>query len=132
MSTDVRSTPSRSTVSRREFTLEAVTAILAGCVITIADSACGSSSSTAPTTPPSDVAGVISANHAAPHAVTITGTQISAGAAIASMNIQGQATHNHTISITAAQLTSLKNKQPISVDSTNDASHQHTVTFTPV
>jgi hypothetical protein len=48
------------------------------------------------------------------------------------MNIQGQATHNHTISITAAQLTSLKNKQPISVDSTNDASHQHTVTFTPV
>jgi hypothetical protein len=132
MSTAARSMPSASAVSRREFTLEAVTAILVGCVITITDTGCGSSSTTPTAVPPADVAGVVSANHAAPHAVTITGVQISAGAAIAAMNIQGQATHNHTLSITAAHLTSLKNKQPISIDSTNDASHQHTVTFTPV
>jgi len=130
------STPPDSAISRREFTLEAVMAILAGCVITITDTACGSSSTTptpvANAVPPADVAGVIAANHATPHAVTITGAQISAGTAIATMNIQGQSTHNHTLSITAAQLTSLKNKQAVSMDSTNDSGHQHTVTFTPV
>ena len=136
MSTAARSTPPESAISRREFTLEAVTAILAGCVITITDTACGGSSTTptvaATAAPPSDVAGVVAANHATPHVVTITGAQISAGSAIATMNIQGQSTHNHTLSITTAHLTSLKNKQAISIDSTNDLSHQHTVTFTPV
>jgi hypothetical protein len=120
------------TLSRREFTLEAVMAILAGCVITISDVACGSSTTTPTPAPPADVPGVVANNHAAPHAVTITSAQITAGTAIAALNIQGQATHNHTLSITAAQLTSLKNKQAISTDSTTDAGHQHTVTFTPV
>jgi hypothetical protein len=115
--------------TRREFTLDAAMAILAGCVITVSD-AC-SKSSTAPTpTPPADIAGNISANHG--HVATVTGAQITAGTAIVALNITGQATHTHTISVSQAELTSLKNRQAVTVTSTTDAAHQHTVTFTPV
>jgi hypothetical protein len=118
-------------VSRREFTLEAAMAILAGCVITIADEACGSSTPAAPTPPPADITGVVAANHAAPHIATITGAQITAGSAV-SLNIQGQATHNHTLTISQAELTSLKNRQPVTETSSTDSGHNHAVTFTPV
>ncbi len=39
-------------LSRRQFTLQAALAILAGCVITISDTACGSSSTTTPSSTP--------------------------------------------------------------------------------
>src|SRR5213593_3948410 len=89
-----------ATLTRREFTLEAALALLAGCVITISD-ACGSTTSPTPAsvTPPTDVSGAISANHN--HAAVITGAQITAANAIA-LNIQGTAAHNHTLSITQA------------------------------
>jgi hypothetical protein len=123
---------SQDGVSRREFTLEAALAILAGCVITIADEACGSSSTpTTPTPPPADITGVVAANHAAPHIAIITGAQITAGQAV-SLNIQGQATHNHTLSITQAELTSLKNRQAVTETTSTDNGHNHSVTFTPV
>jgi hypothetical protein len=120
-------------ISRREFTLEAALAILATCVITIAEDACGSSSSTptTPTAPPADINGVVAANHAQPHAVTITGAQIVANNALA-LNIQGQATHNHTLNISAAELTQLKNRQAVTETSSTDNGHNHAVTFTPV
>ena len=132
MSHDLKVTESGTAVSRREFTLEAALAILAGCVITVADEACGSSSSTptTPTAPPADVNGVVAANHAAPHVVVITGAMITAGNAV-TLNIQGQSTHNHTISVTQANLTSLKNRQAVTITSSNDNGHMHDVTFTP-
>jgi hypothetical protein len=120
-------------VTRREFTLDAALAILAGCVITISD-ACGSSTSPTPTqAPPTDVTGTISANHN--HVALITAAQITAGNAI-SLSIQGTAAHNHTLSITQADLTTLRNRQTLSRESTSDPSntfglHSHTVTFTP-
>jgi hypothetical protein len=133
MSHDVSPSGEPTLVSRREFTLEAALAILAGCIITVADEACGSSSSTpaAPTPPPADINGVVAANHAAPHIAVITGAQITAGAAV-TLNIQGQATHNHTLSITQADLTNLKNRIAITETSSNDNAHTHAVTFTPV
>ena len=124
---------SRSLRTRREFTLEAALAILGGCAITISD-ACGKSSTSPGPTPPADVTGVISANHS--HSAVITGAQITAGTAL-TLNIQGTAAHPHTLAISQADLTALKNRQTVTKESTTDFSntfgnHAHTVTFTPV
>ena len=116
-------------LTRREFTLDAALAILAGCVITVSEG-CGSDSPSTPTpTPPADIAGVISANHG--HAATITGAQITSGGAF-SINIQSTATHPHTLAVSSADLTNLKNRQAVNITSSTDNGHQHTVTFTPV
>ena len=130
--------PRRGTpLGRREFTLEAALAILAGCIITITD-ACGSSSSTtspsSTTAAAADITGVIGTNHG--HAGVIAGAQITAGNAVA-LNIQGTAAHPHTVSLTQADMTTLKNRQTVSTTSSTDASatfglHSHSVTFTPV
>jgi len=125
---------SRSTsVTRREFTLEAALAILAGCVITISDTACGKDTPT-PSTPtpapanPSNVNGSVSANHG--HEAVITGAQITAGTGFA-LDIHGTATHTHTLTISQADLATLKNRQTVTSLSTTDSGHSHTVTFTP-
>jgi hypothetical protein len=123
-------------IDRREFTLQAAMAILAGVTITVAEG-CGSYSSMpspsptpTPTTAPtsSDINGNISANHG--HTAVIAGAQITSGNAIA-LDITGMATHPHTVQISQADLTSLKNRQAVSRDSTNNSGHMHTVTFTP-
>jgi hypothetical protein len=119
-------------IDRREFTLQAAMAILAGCTITVAEG-CGSSYSSMPPSPspqlaPSDVNGSVSANHG--HIAVIKTADITAGNAIA-LDIQGTATHPHTVQISQADLASLKNKQAVSRDSTNNNDHMHTVTFTP-
>lgn len=116
------------TIDRREFTLQAALAILAGVTITVADACGGNSNPTSPTAAPSDVNGAISANHG--HIAVITGAQITAASAI-SLNIQGTATHPHTVDISQADLRSLLAKQPVSRDSSNNSGHMHTVTFTP-
>ena len=121
-------------LTRREFTLEAALALLAGCIITITEG-CGSSSSpsTPSPAPVADITGVIGTNHG--HVAVITAAQITAGNAI-SLNIQGTAAHPHTVSITQADLTTLKNRQSVSTASSSDLStvfgqHSHLVTFTP-
>jgi len=121
-------------VSRREFTLQSALALLSTCIITI--EGCGSSYSNpgnptptpTPTPTTGDIAGSISANHG--HVATITSAQLTAGSAI-SLNIQGTATHAHTVEVSQADLQTLKNRQPVSRDSTNNSGHMHTVTFTP-
>ena len=119
----------RQSLTRREFTLEAALAILAGCVITVSDSACGSSTSPTPTAaPPVDVNGVVAANHG--HIAVITGAQITTGSAV-SLDIRGTATHTHTVTVSQADLTALKIKQTVTSTSTTDSSHSHAVTFTP-
>jgi hypothetical protein len=125
-------------LGRREFTLQSALALLAGVIITV-DGCGGSSSSNTPTSPtptpaptpaPSaaDVNGSVAANHG--HVAVVTGAQITAGNAL-SLNIQGTATHPHTVDLTQADLGSLRNRQAVSKDSTNNNSHMHTVTFTP-
>ena len=119
----------RQSLTRREFTLDAALAILAGCVITIADTACGSDSGTSPSpAAPADVNGVIAANHG--HIAVIMGAQITAGSAI-SLDIRGMATHTHTVAVSQSDLSTLKNRQPVTLTSTTDASHSHSITFTP-
>jgi hypothetical protein len=116
-----------TSLTRRAFTLEAALAILSGCVITISDTACGKDSP-APTPNPSDVSGSVSANHG--HVATITAAQITTGNAV-SLNIQGTATHPHTLSISQSDLTTLRNRQPVTSTSSTDNGHTHSVTFTP-
>ena len=119
-----------TSLTRREFSLEAALAILGGCIITISDTACGSSKTPSTPTPvtPSDVNGVVSANHG--HVAVITGAQITTGNAIA-LDIRGTATHAHTVNVSQADLASLKNRQAVTDTSTTDSGHSHTVTFTP-
>jgi hypothetical protein len=114
-------------LTRRDFSLKAALALLAGCVITITD-ACSSSNPTTPSPASGDINGNISENHG--HTAVVTAAQITASNAI-SLNIQGTATHNHTVALSQADLQTLKNRQAVSRDSSNDLAHLHTVTFTP-
>jgi hypothetical protein len=117
--------------SRREFTLESALAMLAGVVITV--SGCSDSPSS-PTPPPGgggggstgDVTGDVSANHG--HVATIRAAQITAAGAV-SLDIMGQATHTHTVSVTASQVQQIGARQRVAVISTTDVGHDHTVTF---
>jgi hypothetical protein len=118
-------------LSRRAFTLDAALAILAGCVITVTTACDDDDSPTTPTTPTADITGAISANHPAPHRVTITAAQITAGAAL-DLDIRGDSDHPHRITVSQTDLQTLRNRQPVSVASTTDNFHSHTVTFTPM
>jgi hypothetical protein len=125
-----------SAIDRRTFTVQSVLALLSGVTITI--SACGGSTTpTSPTPSPSpspspspggtaDVTGTVSANHG--HIATVTGAQITVDNAI-SLNIMGQATHNHVVALTAADLTAIGGRQQVVKTSTTDSGHNHTVTF---
>jgi hypothetical protein len=127
MSDSVETLDPRRSVTRREFTLEAALAILAGCVIAVTETGCGGSD-LAPTPNPTDVTGNISANHG--HSAVITSAQITAGNAI-TLDIRNQADHPHTVAISQADLATLKSRQPVTSTSSTDASHSHSVTFTP-
>ena len=116
-------------VSRREFTLQSALALLSTCIITV--EGCGSGyknsnpNSPTPSPAPTDITGSISANHG--HTATVTGAAITTGAAI-SLDIRGNASHPHTVEISQSDLQTLKNRQPITRDSTNNGGHSHTVT----
>ena len=124
-------------LSRREFTLEWALAMLAGVVITVSGCSDSPSSPTPPPTPTpppggggggstGDVTGDVSANHG--HVATVTGAQITSAGAL-SLNIMGQATHPHTVSLSASQVQTIGARQRVSVTSTTDDAHSHTVTF---
>jgi hypothetical protein len=116
-------------LTRREFTLEWALAVLAGATITI--SGCGDDDNPTvnpSTNPPASGTrnGTISANHG--HTAQVTSAQITSATTI-SVDIRGTATHPHTIQLTGAQLTTIGNSGQVSVTSTTDEGHSHTVTF---
>jgi hypothetical protein len=122
-------------VSRREFSVASALAILAGVVITVIDCGSGSSTSSSPTPVPTptptpnasgDKVGVISSNHG--HVAVITAARLASPASI-SLDIRGQATHSHTVDLTAAEITAIAGNQQVSKPSTTDEGHSHTVTF---
>lgn len=69
----------------------------------------------------------ISANHG--HALSVPAADLEAGAD-QSYSIQGSAAHDHTITITAAQLTTLLAGDPVTVTSSSALGHTHEVTVT--
>jgi hypothetical protein len=115
------------TLDRRQFTLAAALAALSGVAITIS-SACGSSSSspTGATGGGSDKVGVISNNHG--RSAVITGAQLTAGGAL-HLDIQGTATHPHSVDLSAAEIGMIAGNQQVTKVSTNNNGHTHNVTF---
>ncbi|TDQ25564.1 hypothetical protein [Tenacibaculum caenipelagi] len=67
----------------------------------------------------------ISANHG--HTLTVSKEDVQAGAQ-KSYSIQGSSSHNHTVTLTAANFSSLQSNNSITVGSTNDDGHTHSVT----
>jgi hypothetical protein len=124
-------------VGRREFTLASALAMLAGVTITISDcSDAGTNPNPTPTPAPTpnpnptpangDVNGEISGNHG--HVAIITRAQLTAGNAL-ELNIQGTATHPHTVSLSQGELQQIAAEMRVSKESTNNSGHSHTVTF---
>jgi hypothetical protein len=123
----------RTAITRREFTVESVMALLAGVTITV--TGCGGSgydSSPTPASPsptPSasgDVSGAVSANHG--HTASVTSAQVNAAGAV-TLNIQGQATHPHTVDLSADEVRRIGQRQQVVKTSSADEGHTHTVTF---
>ena len=110
-------------LTRREFTVERALAILSAATITIS---CGDDPATGPTTPGGDAQGSISANHG--HVATVRASQFSSSSAIP-VDIRGNATHPHLIELTVSQLQTIGGGGRVSVVSSTDDAHSHTVTF---
>ena len=116
-------------LNRREFTVASVMALLGGVTITV--SSCGGSdgNSGSPTTPTVDTGGVtasIGTNHG--HSGRITNAQITAGGDV-EVDITGTSNHPHTVSLSAAQVMAIGAGTRVTVESSVDAGHSHTVTF---
>lgn len=67
----------------------------------------------------------ISANHG--HTLIVSKEDVSSGTE-KTYAIQGSASHDHSVTITAANFTSLKNNNSVQVDSTSGDGHMHAVT----
>jgi hypothetical protein len=115
-------------VDRRAFNLAWVYALLGGATITIAGCGSDNSTSPAPRMPDTtaDVTGVIANNHG--HVAVITGAELMSGGGL-QLNIQGAATHNHVVSLSAADVVTIRGGGRVSVTSTSTNSHDHAVTF---
>jgi hypothetical protein len=119
-------------LTRREFSVEALTALFGGIAITITSTACGDDNGGAPTAPSAtDRTGAVSANHG--HVATVTSVQLGAGNAV-TLNIRGSADHPHAVDLGAAEVVQIQDGQRVSKMSSSDPSaafgtHLHTVTF---
>ena len=119
----------KDVITRREFTVESIMALLAGVTISVAgcgdDDPTPTSPSPAPTTS-ADVAGSVGTNHG--HMASVTGAQITAAGAV-TLNIQGTAPHPHTVELTADEVRRIGQRQQVAKTSSTDAGHSHVVTF---
>ncbi len=68
----------------------------------------------------------IGTNHG--HTLTVSAADVAAGTE-KTYNIQGTSDHAHSVTVTAAQFTSLQSNQQISSTSSNDSGHTHSVTI---
>jgi hypothetical protein len=121
-------TPTTALLDRREFTVQTVLAMLSGVAIVISEG-CGSSNPAGPSGgggTPTDVNGTVSANHG--HTATIRAATLISPTTIA-LDIQGTATHTHTVNLTQADVTSIAARTQVTSTSTTDSFHNHVVTF---
>lgn len=114
---------SQFAAGRREFLGAAAAALFAGITITIMG--CDDDKSTEPKAETGDVQGVIEENHG--HSAILKKAVIDAGGAV-TLDIQGSADHNHTLSITADELAGLKRGEMIH-KACSKTSHSHMVMF---
>ena len=117
-------------LSRREFSLEALTALFAGVVITV--TACDDDGGPVSVGPGGlNEIGIVSDNHA--HVATVLSAELNLGNAV-TLDIRGGADHPHTVSLSAVEVVQIRDGQRVTKVSTTDSSaafgvHQHTVTF---
>jgi hypothetical protein len=114
-------------LSRREFTLEWALGVLAAATITI--TGCGGDDDdpgTGPSPQAGDKVGVVSANHG--HTAFVTAATLASPTTV-TLNMRAQATHNHTVTLTAAEVTSIAANTRVEKTSSTDDGHSHTVTF---
>jgi hypothetical protein len=110
-------------LTRREFTLESVLAILAAATITIAG--CGEAD-LGPSPPPGDREGVVSDNHG--HRAIVTAAQLNSPNTV-TIDMRFRATHNHTLMLTATELGLIAEAIRVVKTSSTDDGHDHLVTF---
>jgi hypothetical protein len=133
-------------LDRRQFTSEASLAFLAGVAVVISDCGGGHSGdgggstgndgySPTASTPPATVptsdgskSASISGNHG--HSAVITQAQMLAGGAV-SLDIQGTATHDHVVNLSATAVGDIRDGKKVATESTSTQGHTHTVTFNP-
>jgi hypothetical protein len=117
-------------LDRREFTLQAILAMLAGVSITISGCGGGGSSPNNPNPPAGggsgDKTGNVSSNHG--HTAVITAGQLTAAAGI-TLDIRGSADHPHTVTLSAAEVMSIAAGTRVGKASSEEQVHTHTVTF---
>ena len=124
------SLPHGRELSRREFSVEALTALFAGVVITV--TACDDNGGSVMVGPGgSSGTGSVSANHG--HVATVASVDLTAGNAV-TLDIRGTADHPHTVVLTAAEVVQIRDGQRVTKTSTTDSSaafgtHLHTITF---
>lgn len=112
-------------LTRREFTLETALAILAAATITI--TGCGDDDNGMGPSPQSgDREGTVSANHG--HRAIITAAELNAASSV-TLDMRFQATHNHTLQLTQAEVMSIAANTRVVKTSSSDDGHNHTVTF---
>jgi hypothetical protein len=116
--------PKIDTLDRREFAHRSVMLLLGGVTITL--SGCAGDGPTQPTY--ADAVGTVGTNHG--HAVMITGAVLSAGGGV-TLDIQGTSSHPHQVTLTSAEVISIREGRRVSKESTPSpsGSHAHTVTF---
>ena len=116
--------------TRREFTVEAALALLAGVTVTVTGCGGGSSmgSPAAPTLQPGDVSGAISANHG--HTAIIRAAQLDAGNALM-LTLSTAEGHSHSLTLSQAQVMQIGSGQRVSITTSISGSdaHTHVVTF---
>jgi hypothetical protein len=128
---ELTDTPDLSLLDRREFTLQLVLAVLSGATITVVSACGGGGNPPSPSPSPNPggtngITGTVTGNHG--HTATITNAQLTAANAV-SLDIRGGADHPHTISLSANQVMQVAARQRVSVESTNEVAHTHTVIF---
>ena len=121
-----------STLTRREFSVQAALLMLGGAVITISEGCggggYGGGNPTGPSAPPAagDKQGTVSANHG--HTATIMAAQITAGNGL-TLNIRGAATHDHSVVLSGDDVVAIRNGTRVTRTSSVDDAHDHDVTF---
>lgn len=110
-------------LTRREFTLESVLAVLGAATITI--TGC-TGYEMGPSPPPGDREGVVSSNHG--HRAIVTAAQLNSNNSV-TIDMRYQATHNHTLTLSATELGSIAENARVMKTSSTDDGHNHVVTF---
>lgn len=109
-------------------TRKAFCGALAGSTVVLLIQACGGGGSDAPAPAPGPGAAgcsdTIAANHG--HTLVIATADLDS-ASDKVYNIQGAASHNHTVTLTVAQLRALKAGTTVNVTTTTTDAHQHDV-----